>query len=85
MRISRWGLDKNIKPQEMKAIVRKRQTRKLVETDKKPLHFKIRENSVEPEKVERWMESHNVQETVLYDSSSPAGKCIRYDLDRPTV
>lgn len=68
----------------MKAIVRKRQTRKLVETDKKPLHFKIRENSVEPEKVERWMKSHNVQETILYGRSSPAGKCIRHDLDRPT-
>ena len=69
----------------MKAIVRKRQTRQLVEVGKKPLHFKIRENSVELEKVERWMKRNNVQETILYGPSSPAGKCIRQDLDRPTV
>ena len=58
----------------MKAIVRKRQTRKLVETDKKPLHFEIRGNSVEPKKVDGWMKRENVQESILYHPSPAAGK-----------
>lgn len=73
-RVSQWGLDKNVKPQEMKAIVRKRQTRKLVDIDKKPLHFEIRGNSVEPKKVDGWMKRNNVQENILYHPSPAAGK-----------
>ena len=61
----------------MKAIVRKRQTRKLIEIDKKPLHFEIRENSVELEKVDRWMKRNNVQESILYHPSPAAGEWVQ--------
>ena len=53
-RISQWGQDKNIKPQEMKAIVRKRLKRKLIESDKRDLQFEIRGNRVEMAKVDRY-------------------------------
>ncbi|KAJ4341733.1 hypothetical protein N0V95_007125 [Ascochyta clinopodiicola] len=38
-RISQWKQDKNVKPQEMQAIVRKRQRRKLLEPNKRELVF----------------------------------------------
>ena len=60
----------------MKAIVRKRQMRKLVENDKKPLHFEIRGSSVELKKVDGWMKRNNVQENMLYQSSPAAGKWV---------
>ncbi|KAH8745009.1 hypothetical protein F5883DRAFT_588450 [Diaporthe sp. PMI_573] len=70
-RISQWGKDRNVKPQEMEAIVRKRQKRKLVETDKRPLVFEVRGGQVEPQKIERWMKRHDVAESFLY-APSPA-------------
>jgi hypothetical protein len=74
MRISQWGKDKNVKTQEMEAIVRKRQTRKLVETDKGQLVFEVRGSQVEPHKIERWMKRHEVAESFLYASSPAACK-----------
>jgi hypothetical protein len=73
-RISQWGLDKNIKPQEMKAIVKKRQQRKLVERDKGELIFTVRGNVVEPKKVDRWMKRNEISESVLYTPSPAACK-----------
>lgn len=73
-RIGQWGKDKNVKPQEMKAIVRKRQIRKLDETDKKPLQFTVRGDPVEPEKIDRWMKRNHVAEDVLYNTNTSAGK-----------
>ncbi|KAF2736992.1 hypothetical protein EJ04DRAFT_395129, partial [Polyplosphaeria fusca] len=70
-RVTQWGKDKNVKPQEMEAIVRKRQKRKLVETNKRPLVFDVRGSQVEPHKIERWMKRHDVVESFLY-ASSPA-------------
>jgi hypothetical protein len=74
MRLSKWGKDKNIKPQEMKAIVRKQQKRKLIETDKQGLQFSIRGNTVEESKVVRWMKSHGIPESSLYAPSPAACK-----------
>ncbi|KAH7111912.1 hypothetical protein B0J13DRAFT_659465, partial [Dactylonectria estremocensis] len=70
-RISQWGKDKNIKPVEMTAIVRKRQQRKLVEVDKGELIFTIRGSTVESQKIDRWMNRHRVPENLLY-APSPA-------------
>ncbi|KAF2820930.1 TPR-like protein [Ophiobolus disseminans] len=70
-RVSQWGKDKNVKPQEMQAIVRKRQKRKLVDTNKGQLVFEVRGSLVEPPKIERWMKRHNVVDSVLY-APSPA-------------
>ncbi|OCK87054.1 TPR-like protein [Cenococcum geophilum 1.58] len=70
-RISQWGLDKNIKPEEMRSIVRKRQQRKLVEVNKGELIFQVRGYKIEPQKIDRWMKRHEVPESTLY-APSPA-------------
>jgi hypothetical protein len=72
-RITQWGQDKNIKTDEMKAIVRKRQHRKLVE-DKQDLKFTVRGSSVESEKIVRWMKRNAIPDSFLYVPSPAAGK-----------
>jgi hypothetical protein len=72
-RISQWGLDKNVKSVEMKAIVRKRQQRRLVE-DKGDLRFTVRGTTVEQHKIERWMKLNKVPESFLYVPSPAACK-----------
>ncbi|KAJ4027896.1 hypothetical protein NW752_000144 [Fusarium irregulare] len=59
-RITQWGKDKNIKPAEMAAIVRKRQKRKLVEVDKGEQIFSVRGRNVETHKIDRWMVRHEL-------------------------
>jgi hypothetical protein len=80
-----WGLEPNIKTREMKAIVRHRQQRLLVETDKRDLKFRVRGDEVEPQKIERWMKRHDVMESALYAPSPAACKllyigCIEYSV-----
>ncbi|PVI02948.1 TPR-like protein [Periconia macrospinosa] len=70
--ITRWGLDKNVKTQEMKAIVRKRQRRKLIETDKNELEFKVRGTQVSSLKIERWMKRQKLPDSLLYAPSPTA-------------
>ncbi|KAL6922334.1 hypothetical protein FSHL1_006297 [Fusarium sambucinum] len=70
-RITQWGKDKNVKPQEMSAIVRKRQQRKLVEIDKREQSFTVRGRNVEPHKIDRWMSRNDVSQASLY-APSPA-------------
>ncbi|KAH8731102.1 hypothetical protein GQ44DRAFT_604903 [Phaeosphaeriaceae sp. PMI808] len=77
-RISQWGKDKNVKPKEMAAIVRKRQRRKHVETNKRDLIFSVRNNPVEPQKIDRWMKSHGVAESSEY-APSPAASELTYN------
>lgn len=60
----------------MKAIVRKRQQRKLVETGKGELMFKVRGSVVEPRKIDRWMKKEGVPESMLYAPSPAACKEI---------
>jgi hypothetical protein len=69
-RINKWNEDKNIKNREMKCIVRKRQQRRLVETDKRELVFAIRNKPVLVAKIERWMASNNVPYSMLYSPIS---------------
>ena len=73
-RISQWGLDKKVKPKEMEAIVRKRQRRKLVEIEKGELGFRVRGNTVQAEKIDRWMKRNGIAEDDLYAPSPAAGK-----------
>ncbi|KAF2267719.1 TPR-like protein [Lojkania enalia] len=70
-RVSQWGKDKNIKPKEMKAIVRKKQRRKLVEVAKPQIEFTVRGSLVESPKIDRWMKRNNVTNSSLY-APSPA-------------
>lgn len=73
-RITQWGKDKNIKPEEMGAIVRKQQRRKLVEVDKRELEFKVRGCTVETQKIDRWKKRNNVTDSFLYAPSPTACK-----------
>ncbi|KAG5658045.1 hypothetical protein KAF25_006996 [Fusarium avenaceum] len=70
-RISQWGKDKNIKPAEMAAIVRKRQQRRLVQNGKRDQRFIVRGKVVEPQNIDRWMNRHEISQTALY-APSPA-------------
>ncbi|KAF4445866.1 TPR-like protein [Fusarium austroafricanum] len=70
-RITQWGKDKNIKPAEMAAIVRKRQQRKILESDKNEQNFTVRGREVETYKIDRWMTRNEVSHTALY-APSPA-------------
>ncbi|KAF2011963.1 hypothetical protein BU24DRAFT_425788 [Aaosphaeria arxii CBS 175.79] len=71
-RISQWKKDKNIKKTEMQAIVRKQQRRNVQEPDKPPLWFTVRDSSVNPEKIHRWMRRNNVSMNDLYSPASAA-------------
>ena len=73
-RISKWGLDKKVKSKEMEAIVRKRQQRKLVEIEKGELGFRLRGNTVQAEKIDRWMKRNGIAEDTLYAPSPAASK-----------
>jgi len=73
-RITQWKKDKNIKTEEMKAIVRKQQQRKLIEVDKRELEFKIRDHPVEQQKIDRWKKRNNVVDSLLYVPSPAACK-----------
>ncbi|KAI8718480.1 Clr5 domain-containing protein [Fusarium sp. LHS14.1] len=88
-RISQWGKDKNIKRVEMAAIVRKRQQRKLAESDKRELVFTVRDSTVEPHKIDRWMNSHKVPQDLLYApspaASTPSDVCCRTISERGSL
>ena len=58
----------------MKVIVRKRQRRKLVETEKGELGFRLRGNAVRAEKIDRWMKKNGIAEDTLYAPSPVACK-----------
>ncbi|KAF2192654.1 TPR-like protein [Zopfia rhizophila CBS 207.26] len=76
-RISQWGKDKNIKPKEMRAIVKKRQQRKVIEVNKSELVFQVRGYEVEPQRIDRWMKRHEVPESLLYAPTTPSAVYCR--------
>jgi hypothetical protein len=84
-RISKWNLDKNIKPKEMKAIVRKRLERKLLEPNRPEFSFRVRNVEVEAAKIDRWMHSYAVPESTLYAPSSAACKIIPGNDIKPQI
>jgi hypothetical protein len=67
-------LDKKIKPNEMKAIVRKRQQRKLIESDKGELAFVVRAHTVDSKKIDRLMKRNEILDSMLYAPSPAACK-----------
>ncbi|OAL48572.1 TPR-like protein [Pyrenochaeta sp. DS3sAY3a] len=71
-RISQWKMDKNVKPREMAAIVRKRQQRKLIEPERGELVFSVRGQVVEPPKIDRWMKGKNIPQSFLFGASPQA-------------
>jgi hypothetical protein len=74
--VSQWGRDKKVKTDEMKAIVRKRQYRKFVETNKGDLIFRVRGTEVPVTKIDRWMQSHGIQEGMVCAPSPTACKIV---------
>jgi len=69
-------MDKNIKHEEMQAIVRKRQHRNLIEDNKADLVFTVRGNAVDPQKVDRRMKRNHVPESFAYAPSPAACKLL---------
>jgi hypothetical protein len=63
---------KNIRPQEMQAIVRKRKRRILEEEDKGMLAFRVRGIEVEERKIERYIKEKDIPENAPYSSSPSA-------------
>ena len=57
----------------MKAIVKRRQRRKLVEVEKKPLKFTIRGREVDDQKINRFMKRYGIPESLLYFPTPGAG------------
>lgn len=58
----------------MKAIVRKLQSRKLTEVDKRNLTFTVGDEVVPEEKINRFMKRENIPTDALYSPSSGAGQ-----------
>ncbi|KAF4628664.1 hypothetical protein G7Y89_g9490 [Cudoniella acicularis] len=54
-RIRKWGFDKNIKTEEMEAMIRKQQERAL---QKKGTAFRVRKRPINPEKINRYIKEH---------------------------
>lgn len=70
--VTNWGFDKNIKKNVMQAIVRKRQQRRLVQTNKQDLNFKVHNITVKSDKVDTWMRRNNVPDDTIYAPSPTA-------------
>jgi hypothetical protein len=73
-RITQWKSNKNVKREEMKHIDRKRQERKLLQPNRPELTFQVRGIEVDSAKIERWMNRHEVPESMLYAPSPVACK-----------
>lgn len=58
----------------MKAIVHRRQKRRLLEPSKQDLVFKLRDEAVPQEKIDRWMDRNYVPQDSLYSPQSGARK-----------
>ena len=56
----------------MKGIVRLRQRRRLLETDKGELQFAVRGQKVDPAKIDRFMTRNAIPQSQLYSPSSVA-------------
>jgi hypothetical protein len=65
-------LDKNVKSREMKTIVRKQLERKLLEPERPRLIARVRGVEIDSTKIDRWMHTHGVSESILYTPSSAA-------------
>ncbi|KAH8906654.1 hypothetical protein BR93DRAFT_627353 [Coniochaeta sp. PMI_546] len=70
--LKKWNVTKNIRRPEMKAIVRKLQSRKLTEVDKRNLTFTVGDEVVPEEKINRFMKRENIPTDALYSPSSGA-------------
>jgi hypothetical protein len=73
-----------VKPNEMKAIVRKRQQGRLVDTDKGDLAFRVRGRVVEPEKIDRYEKRKGITESMEYAPSPAACKTV-FHLTFPSI
>jgi hypothetical protein len=61
-----------VRPNEMKAIVRKKQKRKLIEVDQRDLEFRVRGFEVPARKINRYMREKGIAESSLYPESPTA-------------
>lgn len=68
--LSRSGLDRNVKPGEMRPIVRARQRRRLIDRQKGELRFTVRGQEVNSTRIDRFMREHRISQHLLYSPSS---------------
>lgn len=73
-RFDKWGCNKNIKSDEMSAIVRKRQKRKIDEPQKPELVFSVRGSEVKKHKIDRWMKDCAISQNTVFAPSPAAGQ-----------
>ncbi|OIW27887.1 hypothetical protein CONLIGDRAFT_705860 [Coniochaeta ligniaria NRRL 30616] len=71
-KIDQWNAGKNVRRNEMKAIVRKGQIRTVAEPDKRSLTFELRGEVVPKEKIDRFMKREQVPFDAIYSPSSGA-------------
>jgi DNA-dependent RNA polymerase auxiliary subunit epsilon len=74
-RFKKWGLNKNIKEAEKRAIVRKMQEMNLTEVDKRELVFWVGCQRVDSAKIQSWKQNRNSSGTSPY---APAPGACRY-------
>jgi hypothetical protein len=65
--------------------VKRRQWRKLKESDKEMLKFRVRGKEVETPKIERWMKRYNVLDNRLYAPNHSIGEWWSIDRVRINV
>jgi hypothetical protein len=74
--LNKWNVAKNNRRHEMKAIVRKRQSRIVTSPGKHNLAFALRGEVVPEEKIDRFMKRENIPIDAVYSPSSGAGKLL---------
>ena len=69
--IAKWGVGKNVKDNEMRAIIRKEQQRKMEHPPKDSI-FRVRKRPLEPQKIARFRRDKNVgdNDIVMIDAST---------------
>lgn len=72
--LNKWNVGKNIRKDEMKAIVRKRQSRLVREPDKRANVFELRGEIVPEEKITRFMRREEIPVDLVYSPASGARK-----------
>ena len=70
-KLKEWGLEKNIKDKDMRAIVRKDLKRKADDSFKATI-FRLRKRPVPPQRIERYKRRHAISdETTISDAGKP--------------
>ena len=78
-KIEQWGIGKNIKGNEMRAIIRKEKQRKMEHPPKESI-FRVRKHPVEPHKIERFKREKctSNDDSMMLDAGMSPCLIVRY-------